>query len=184
MPPTPSDRSDALVPGPFFLGSDAFRLGDSYSARRGTRSHSRYQPARASWVRRPHIRPDFLQALRSATHGDINPDRLVGTIYRADEFRVALGASVPRDCAVRVNGRLMHASRQPMSLAAGSRRARYRLLRTADLSGSRSPCQEPFPISSHTFVLDDATKYIASHKKSASISSIMPFSYPPLATTA
>jgi hypothetical protein len=39
-----------------------------------------------------------------------------------------------------------------MSLAADSRRARYSLLRTADLSGSRSPYQEPFPISPFTFV--------------------------------
>jgi hypothetical protein len=56
-----------------------------------------------------------------------------------------------------------------MSLAADSRRARYRLLRTADLSGSRTPCQEPFPISSFTFVLDDAANYIASFEKAAEI---------------
>jgi len=54
-----------------------------------------------------------------------------------------------------------------MSLAADSRRARYSLLRTADLSGSRSPYQEPFPISPFTFVPDDGGKYIAPARKTA-----------------
>ena len=82
MPPIPSDRSDQLAPGPLFLGSDALRLGDSFSARRGTWSHSRYRPAQASWVRRPRSRGVSHPAVRGATCGDINPDRLVGAFTR------------------------------------------------------------------------------------------------------
>ena len=103
--PTPSDRHDCPLPDPFprirRLSPSAVHERLAHRSRfrgvRGcvasTRPPCRYRPALASWVRRRVRSGDSLPALRGATCGDINPDRLVGAFQVADEFRVARGAA-------------------------------------------------------------------------------------------
>jgi hypothetical protein len=76
----PVGPTRSLVPGPFFLGSDAVRLRRPRTRRLG-RASALPLPA-GSGVLGPASRlsGDSLPAVRDATCGDINPDRLVGTL--------------------------------------------------------------------------------------------------------
>src|SRR3954469_9583240 len=150
-----------------FLGSGDLRPRRLIPARRGTYPPCRYRPALAPWVRRRVVSGEFLPAVRGVTCGDINPDRLLGAFWVADEFRVALGACAAiRRCGPRIprfrgeaspvhlGAILAHPCRWPPTPAVPAIVCCTRLI----CQGVGLRNQEPFPISPFTFVPDDGGK--------------------------